>query len=274
MVGWIRSSPAPARRPRSTRSPRRPTRCGSPLPSWGSPTRRSPASRTDLQHPARQCSTTLVGIPRALARTSSCFSTPDPRQSARQAQARSERLTLTVQRHAGAPTIEAIADTGFFEAQLRRLKLDSGDNLREDARGSVRELRAATSRWSTSPASPPCARAAPRPRRPGRAISVSSSRGPSPACGRPAGARARLLHRADRPAVPVADADAADGQADGRRGRVLAERRRGPLGLRRLPRGAGRSGARRGRHPGVLDGGESQCGGQGAPAALPAAPAP
>jgi hypothetical protein len=39
--------------------------------------------------------------------------------------------------------IEEIADIGFFEAQLRRLKLDGDDDVKDARNGSVREVRAA-----------------------------------------------------------------------------------------------------------------------------------
>ncbi|HEY2872733.1 MAG TPA: hypothetical protein VGJ56_12480 [Reyranella sp.] len=83
----------------------------------------------------------LVGIPRALVETSSRFSTQILAQSLDK-RGRGERLALMCSDRWRAD-IEEIADIAFFEAQLRRLKLDGEDDLKDARGGSVRELRAA-----------------------------------------------------------------------------------------------------------------------------------
>ncbi len=83
----------------------------------------------------------LVGIPRALVETSARFSTRILAQSPDR-HARGERLALMCSDRWRAD-IEEIADIGFFEAQLERLKLDDEDDIEDTRNGSVRELRAA-----------------------------------------------------------------------------------------------------------------------------------
>ena len=82
----------------------------------------------------------LVGIPRALVETSARFSTQILAQSLDKG-ARGDRLALMCSDRWRAD-IEEIADVGFFEAQLKRLKLDDEDDIRDARGGSVRELRA------------------------------------------------------------------------------------------------------------------------------------
>ncbi|MBS0525066.1 MAG: hypothetical protein JSS04_15680 [Proteobacteria bacterium] len=82
----------------------------------------------------------LVGIPRALVETSAHFSTQILAQSLDR-RSRGERLALMCSDRWRAG-IEPIADIGFLEAQLERLKLDDEDDIKDARAGSVRELRA------------------------------------------------------------------------------------------------------------------------------------
>ena len=81
----------------------------------------------------------LVGIPSALVGTSSRFSTQILAQSVDK-RSLGDRLSLICSDRWRAD-IEDIADIDFFEAQLKRLKLNGEDDVKDARSGSVRELR-------------------------------------------------------------------------------------------------------------------------------------
>lgn len=82
----------------------------------------------------------LIGVPRYVLDTSSCFSRQMLVQAANNRKALAQRLAELCDDR-GQVTIEPFADTWFFQSELKRLKLDSGDNLREALGASPRELR-------------------------------------------------------------------------------------------------------------------------------------
>jgi hypothetical protein len=82
----------------------------------------------------------LIGVPRYVLDTSSCFSRQILVQAANNRKALAQRLAELCDDR-GQVTIEPFADTYFFQAELKRLRLDSGDNLREALGASSRELR-------------------------------------------------------------------------------------------------------------------------------------
>jgi len=81
----------------------------------------------------------LVGIPSTLVETSSRFSTQILAQ-ALDNHSRGERLALMCS-DGWRSDIEEIADTDFFQAQLKRLNLDGEEDINDARSGSVRELR-------------------------------------------------------------------------------------------------------------------------------------
>lgn len=82
----------------------------------------------------------LIGVPRYVLDTSSCFSRQILVQAANSRKAMAQRLAELCG-DKWQDRIEPFADTWFFQAELKRLKLDSGDNLREALGASPRELR-------------------------------------------------------------------------------------------------------------------------------------
>jgi hypothetical protein len=82
----------------------------------------------------------LIGVPRYVLDTSSCFSRQMLVQAANNRKALAQRLAELFG-DKWQVTIEPFADTWFFQSELKRLKLDSGDNLREALGASPRELR-------------------------------------------------------------------------------------------------------------------------------------
>ncbi|HZY55255.1 MAG TPA: hypothetical protein VFE73_18515 [Reyranella sp.] len=82
----------------------------------------------------------LIGVPRYVLDTSSCFSRQMLVQAANNRKALAQRLAELCG-DKWQVTIEPFADTWFFQSELKRLKLDSGDNLREALGASPRELR-------------------------------------------------------------------------------------------------------------------------------------
>ena len=82
----------------------------------------------------------LIGVPRYVLDTSACFSRQMLVQSANNRKALAQRLAELCG-DKWQVTIEPFADTCFFQSELKRLKLDSGDNLREALAASPRELR-------------------------------------------------------------------------------------------------------------------------------------